>query len=58
MIQAILKFCRSEEGPTAVEYAVMIAMIFMVCLAAVQSIGTSTNASLQKCATQLQSVAS
>jgi len=42
----IALFLRSEEGPTAVEYAVMLALIVVVCLTAIQSIGTRANASL------------
>lgn len=34
------RFLVSEDGPTAVEYAVMLALIVIVCLTAVTSIGT------------------
>lgn len=41
------QFCRrflaGEEGPTAVEYAVMLALIILVCILAIQAIGTSTS---------------
>ena len=37
----------SEEGPTAVEYAVMLAMIVIVCIAAIRAVGTSTNATFE-----------
>lgn len=40
----VLKFLRSEDGPTAVEYAVMLALIVVVCLASVATIGTRANA--------------
>jgi pilus assembly protein Flp/PilA len=30
-----------EDGPTAVEYAVMLALIVIVCLTAIKSIGTN-----------------
>ena len=30
-----------EDGPTAVEYAVMLALIVIVCLAAIRSVGTN-----------------
>ena len=36
------RFAGEEDGPTAVEYAVMLAAILIVCLAAVATIGTST----------------
>ena len=35
------KFLKSEDGPTAVEYAVMLALIVIVCLTAIQSVGTN-----------------
>ena len=38
-------FARSEDGPTAVEYAVMLSLIVVVCLAAVRAIGTNAKAS-------------
>lgn len=37
-------FLRSEDGPTAVEYAVMLALIVVVCLTSVSTIGTRANA--------------
>jgi pilus assembly protein Flp/PilA len=37
------KFIQSEDGPTAVEYAVMLALIVIVCLTAINSIGTNAN---------------
>jgi pilus assembly protein Flp/PilA len=56
--QKVQRFLKSEDGPTAVEYAVMLALIVIVCLAAIQSIGTNANTTFQKVATQLQSAAS
>jgi pilus assembly protein Flp/PilA len=38
--QWLVEFLRDEEGPTAVEYAVMLALIIVVCLAAITIIGT------------------
>ena len=40
----ILKFLKSEDGPTAVEYAVMLALIIVVCIAAITALGTNANA--------------
>ena len=40
ILKRIRNFIRAEEGPTAVEYAVMLAMIIVVCLAAVRTLGT------------------
>ena len=47
MKNKILRFLLSEDGPTAVEYAVMLGLIFVVCLAAIVSIGDSTNANYE-----------
>ena len=38
-----VKFLLSEDGPTAVEYAVMLALIIVVCFVAVTAIGQNTN---------------
>jgi len=40
---SVRKFLVSEDGPTAVEYAVMLAMIIVVCLAAISTVGNSAN---------------
>jgi len=39
----VLDFLREEEGPTVVEYAVMLALIIVVCIAAVAIIGEKTS---------------
>jgi pilus assembly protein Flp/PilA len=39
----VRKFLKSEDGPTAVEYAVMLALIIIVCLVAITSIGTKAS---------------
>jgi pilus assembly protein Flp/PilA len=42
-VQAI-RFLKGEDGPTAVEYAVMLSLIIAVCLVAITALGTTTNA--------------
>ncbi|MCH2124601.1 MAG: Flp family type IVb pilin [Pirellulaceae bacterium] len=49
----IQRFLVSEDGPTAVEYAVMLALIIIVCLAAITSIGQNANTTFQNVADQL-----
>lgn len=49
----VQKFLKSEDGPTAVEYAVMLALIVIVCLTAIQSIGTNANATFESVSTSL-----
>ena len=39
----VQRFLTSEDGPTAVEYAVMLALILVVCITAVTTIGTNAN---------------
>ena len=41
-IWRILRLIRAEDGPTAVEYAVMLALIVVVCLVAIQTLGART----------------
>ena len=41
--QCVQDFLADESGPTAVEYAVMLALIVIVCLTAIQAIGTNAN---------------
>jgi len=43
MLHSVKKFLVSEDGPTAVEYAVMLALIVVVCLTAVRAIGTNAS---------------
>ena len=39
VLHSLRRFLRSEDGPTAVEYAVMLALILMMCVAAISSVG-------------------
>jgi pilus assembly protein Flp/PilA len=41
--QAVKSFLCDESGPTAVEYAVMLALIIVVCIAAITALGTNAN---------------
>jgi pilus assembly protein Flp/PilA len=43
LIKSVQRFLVSEDGPTAVEYAVMLALIIVVCLTAIQAVGTNAN---------------
>jgi pilus assembly protein Flp/PilA len=49
----VQRFLVSEDGPTAVEYAVMLALIVIVCLTAIRSIGTNANLTFEAVATEL-----
>ncbi len=37
------RFLKNEDGPTAVEYAVMLALIIVVCIAAISTLGSNAN---------------
>lgn len=39
----VRRFLLAEDGPTAVEYAVMLALIVVVCLTAISAIGTNAS---------------
>jgi pilus assembly protein Flp/PilA len=45
ILTKIRRFLQSEDGPTAVEYAVMLALIVVVCLVSIQALGSATNTS-------------
>jgi len=49
----VQRFLVSEDGPTAVEYAVMLALIIIVCLTAITNIGSNANDTFQGVADQL-----
>ena len=49
------RFLKSEDGPTAVEYAVMLSLIIVVCLTAVTSVGTNAKSTFTSIANQLGS---
>ena len=43
VFQWVSKFLSAEDGPTAVEYAVMLALIIVVCITAITALGTNAN---------------
>lgn len=53
VLTSVKNFLDSEDGPTAVEYAIMLALIVIVCIGAVQSIGTKAQAKLDGAAAAL-----
>jgi pilus assembly protein Flp/PilA len=44
---ALVRFLNSEDGPTAVEYAVMLALIVVVCLGAITTLGQNANSTFK-----------
>jgi pilus assembly protein Flp/PilA len=53
LMNKVSRFLKSEDGPTAVEYAVMLALIVIVCLVSIQAIGTNANVTFDSIADQL-----
>lgn len=51
--QKVHRFLVSEDGPTAVEYAVMLALIVIVCLTAINAIGSNANNAFDRMATEI-----
>jgi pilus assembly protein Flp/PilA len=39
----IVRFLKNEDGPTAVEYAVMLALIIVVCIVSITTLGKNAN---------------
>jgi pilus assembly protein Flp/PilA len=44
LMTSVKRFLASEDGPTAVEYAVMMALIIVVCITTITAIGNNANA--------------
>jgi pilus assembly protein Flp/PilA len=51
--KAARSFLSAEDGPAAVEYAVMLALILTVCISAVATLGAKTNSIFQNAANSL-----
>ena len=43
LCRQIWNFIRNEDGPTAVEYAVMLALIIVLCIVVIRQVGTSAS---------------
>jgi pilus assembly protein Flp/PilA len=50
LLAGVQRFIRDESGPTAVEYAVMLALIIVVCIAAITTLGTNANSTFSNVA--------
>ena len=42
--RSVVNFLKREDGPTAVEYAVMLALIIVVCIGTITALGNNANA--------------
>jgi pilus assembly protein Flp/PilA len=43
LTQAVIQFVKKEDGPTAVEYAIMLALIVTICIGVITTIGSNGN---------------
>jgi pilus assembly protein Flp/PilA len=55
LVSTVVRFLKGEEGPTAVEYAVMLALIIVVCIAAITILGSNANNTFQNVANAIGS---
>src|SRR5271157_6435089 len=55
MISRVQRFLTSEDGPTAVEYAVMLALILVACISIVTTLGKSVSSTFSTVNTSLSS---
>ncbi len=52
-MKSLYRFLASEDGPTAVEYAVMLSLIVVVCISAISTIGTNANSKFHQIASSI-----
>ena len=53
LTKKFVSFMKKEDGPTAVEYAVMLALIVVVCIAAITTLGTNANSTFSSIGAQV-----
>ena len=49
----LFRFVKDEEGPTTVGYAVMLALIIVVCITAITTLGSNANNTSSYVGTQI-----
>ena len=58
MTKSFVEFLKKEDGPTAVEYAVMLALIIVVCIAAITTLGSNANSTFSNVGSAVKPTAS
>jgi pilus assembly protein Flp/PilA len=53
LTQLVVEFVKREDGPTAVEYAVMLSLIIVVCLVAITALGKNASATFSTVSQQI-----
>ncbi len=56
MLTKLYRFLKSEDGPTTVEYAIMLSLIVAVCMTAIQLVGSNTSAMYDEIAADMASI--
>jgi pilus assembly protein Flp/PilA len=56
LLKRISRFLAAEDGPTAVEYAVMLMLVILVCLSAITLLGENTSQSLTDSSNSLNKI--
>jgi pilus assembly protein Flp/PilA len=55
MLKSVVNFLKREDGPTAVEYAVMLALIIVVCIVSITTLGQNANSTFSNVANSIGS---
>ena len=55
IVRTTVHFLKGEDGPTAVEYAVMLALIIVVCIIAITALGTNASGTFNYVSTKVSS---
>ena len=58
LVSAVVNFLQNEDGPTAVEYAVLLALNVVLCVAAITTMGTNANKTFSNINTAFANVGS
>jgi len=57
-VQKVAEFLKREDGPTAVEYAVMLTLIIVVCITSITALGSNANKTFSSVSSTIGSTAS
>lgn len=58
LLREAVRFLKKEDGPTAIEYSVMLALIVVVCIVAVSTVGANTNSSFTNIGAKIKAASS
>ena len=56
LCRKVVRFLASEDGPTAVEYAVMAALVIAVCVLAVEAVGSQLSLSFTNSSNSINAI--